>query len=122
MFEVPNLSSAVNFDGGCSDCSRAVAMYQRQPGVDSVVWIDLTRCGASDLGTGLTRDAAMARLHQRRPDGSLVSGARAFTSLWRILPLWAWLGCMLGAGPCLWLLEAGYQGFLVIRRGWRPAG
>lgn len=122
MPEVPQLSPTVYFDGGCPVCSREIAMYQRQPGADAVLWIDVTRCGASDLGTGLTRDLAMARLHLRRPDGSLVSGAQAFTSLWRVLPRWAWLGRMLGAGPGLWLLEAGYRGFLVVRRGWRQAG
>jgi len=111
----------VYFDGGCPVCSREVAMYQRQPGADALQWVDVARCGASDLGSGLTREAAMARLHLRRPDGSLVSGAQAFTSLWRVLPRWAWLGRMLGAGPGLWLLEAGYRGFLFVRRGWRKA-
>jgi len=111
----------VYFDGGCPVCSREVAMYQRQPGADALQWVDVARCGANDLGSGLTREAAMARLHLRRPDGSLVSGAQAFTSLWRVLPRWAWLGRMLGAGPGLWLLEAGYRGFLFVRRGWRKA-
>ena len=122
MFEVPSLSSTVYFDGGCLVCSRELAMFQRQPSADWVVWIGVTRCGAPDLGTGLTRDAAMARLRLRRPDGRLVRGARAFTRLWRILPRWAWLGRMLAAGAGLWLLAAGHRGFLVIRRGWRPAG
>ena len=115
------LSATVYFDGGCPVCSREVAMYRRQPGADAVQWVDAAHCGAGDLGTGLTRQAAMARLHLRRPDGSLVSGAQAFTSLWRVLPRWAWLGRVMGAGPGLWLLEAGYRGFLVARRGWRKA-
>jgi len=94
-------------------------MYRRQPGADAVRWIDVAQCGPAELGAGLTREAAMARLHLRRPDGSLVSGARAFTGLWRVLPRWAWLGLVLGKGPGLWLLEAGYRVFLVVRRGWR---
>lgn len=61
----------------------------------------------------------MARLHLRRPDGQLVSGAAAFTQLWRTLPRWAWLGRLLGSGPGLWLLEAGYRGFLRVRPLWR---
>ena len=96
-------------------------MVRRQPGADTVQWVDVAYCAAAELGSGLTRDAAMARLHLRRPDGSLVSGAQAVTSLWRMLPRWAWLGRKLGAGPGLWCLEAGYRGFLVIRRGWRHA-
>ena len=96
-------------------------MYRRQPGADAVEWIDVAHCGPAELGAGLTREAAMARLHLRCPDGSLVSGARAFTGLWRALPQWAWLGRMLGQGPGLWLLEAGYRVFLLARRGWRKA-
>ncbi|MEO8937132.1 MAG: DUF393 domain-containing protein [Burkholderiaceae bacterium] len=119
MSKVTQPSPTVYFDGGCPVCSREVAMYRRQPGAEAVQWIDVTHCAAAELGEGLTRDAAMARLHLRRPDGSLVSGARAFTGLWRVLPRWAWLGRVLGNGPGLWLLEAGYRAFLVVRRGWR---
>ena len=107
------------FDGACPVCSREIAMYRRQSGADSVQWVDVTQCEAGELGNGLTREAAMARLHLRRPDGSLVSGAEAFTALWRALPRWSWLGRLLGAGPGLWLLESGYRVFLVVRRGWR---
>ena len=94
-------------------------MYRRQPGADKVQWIDVARCGSAELGAGLTREAAMTRLHLRRPDGSLVSGAAAFTGLWRVLPRWAWIGRGFGTGPGLWLLEAGYRAFLFVRRGWR---
>ena len=119
MVALPHPLPTVYFDGGCPVCTREVAVYQRQPGADAVHWVDVAQCGLGDLGAGLTRQAAMARLHLRHPDGSLVSGAQAFTSLWRVLPRWAWLGRILGAGPGLWLLEAGYRGFLVLRRSWR---
>ena len=94
-------------------------MYRRQPGANALQWVDVAHCGPAELGTGLTREAAMARLHLRRADGSLVSGALAFTGLWQELPECAWLGRVLGQGPGLWLLEAGYRAFLVARRGWR---
>ncbi len=96
-------------------------MYRRQPGSDGLHWVDVAQCEAGDLGTGLTREAAMARLHLRHPDGRLVSGAQAFTELWRALPQWSWLGRLLGSGPLLWLLESGYGAFLVVRRSWRRA-
>ena len=119
MLKTTHLSNTVYFDGGCPICSREIAMYRRQPGADKVQWIDVARCGSAELGAGLTREAAMARLHLRRPDGSLVSGAAAFTGLWRVLPRWAWIGRGFGTGPGLWLLEAGYRAFLFVRRGWR---
>ncbi|MDP2263360.1 MAG: DUF393 domain-containing protein [Hydrogenophaga sp.] len=111
----------VYFDGGCPVCSREVAMYQAQPGAESLRWIDASRCDAQTLGAGLTRDAAMARLHLRRPDGSLVSGAAAFTGMWQALPRWSWLGRLLGSGIRLRLLEVAYRCFLFVRRVWRKA-
>lgn len=107
------------FDGACPVCSREVAMYRRQPGADGIRWVDVAHCTAADLGTDLTREAAMARLHLRRPDGSLVSGARAFVGLWQALPRWSWLGRLLDTRVAIGLLEAGYRAFLVVRRAVR---
>ncbi|MDO8906793.1 thiol-disulfide oxidoreductase DCC family protein [Hydrogenophaga sp.] len=121
MQNTTQCNATVYFDGGCPVCSREIAMYQRQPGADNVRWVDVAHCDAAELGTDLSRDAAMARLHLRRADGSLVSGAEAFTSMWRALPRWAWLGRLLSNRPTLWLLEGGYRFFLLVRRGWRRA-
>ena len=121
MSETTQAKPTVYFDGGCPVCSREIAMYQRQTGADGVAWVDVTRCDADALGDGLTREAAMARLHMRQPDGQLVSGAAAFTSMWSVLPRWATLGRLLSNRPTLWVLEAGYRFFLVARRGWRKA-
>ncbi|MEY4933269.1 MAG: hypothetical protein RLZZ403_1589 [Pseudomonadota bacterium] len=109
----------VYYDGGCPVCTREVAMYRKQPGADAVCWVDVAQCETSDLGSGLTRETAMARLHLRLPDGRLVSGAAAFTSLWRALPRWSWLGRLFGYGAGLWLLESGYRVFLAVRPLWR---
>ena len=121
MTHAQNPSPTVYFDGACPVCSREIGMYRRQPGADAVQWVDVAQCDAPALGAGLTHSAAMARLHLRRADGTLVSGARAFTELWQALPRWAWAGRLLGRGPGLWLLEAGYRCFLFVRRSWRSA-
>lgn len=113
------VNATVYYDGGCPVCSREIAMYQRQPGADGVAWVDVTRCSASELGPDLTRENALARLHVRMAGGGLVSGAEAFTALWRALPRWAWLGRLLGTSATLWLLEGAYRGFLWARRSWR---
>lgn len=119
MATVDQPSATVYFDGDCPVCAREIEMYRRQPGAGTVQWVNVAQCEATALGAGLTRAAAMARLHVRRADGNLVSGARAFTELWSALPRWAWAGRLLGGGPGLWLLEAGYRVFLVARRSWR---
>lgn len=110
------------YDGACPICAREVAMYRRQPGADGVCWVDVARCDTAALGPDLTRDAALARLHLRRPDGSLVSGAAAFTGLWQSLPRWSWLGRLFGSAAALSLLEAGYRAFLAVRPLWRRKG
>lgn len=94
-------------------------MYRQQTGAERLCWIDASSCDSAQLGPGLTREAALARLHLRQADGSLVSGAQAFTSLWQTLPAWSPLGRALGAKPVLPLLEVGYRVFLLIRRSWR---
>ncbi len=121
MTKKPTQPATVYFDGACPVCSREVAMYQRQTGAQNVHWVDVALCAAPELGVGLTREAALARLHLRQPNGDLVSGAAAFTALWRLLPAWAWLGRMLGTAGPLWLLEASYSLFLWVRRSWRRA-
>ena len=109
----------VYYDGACPVCSREIAAYRRQPGAEACAWVDASRCDASELGPDLSREAALARLHVRRADGTLVDGARGFAMLWRALPRTAWLGRIASAGPMPWLLEAGYRGFLRLRRMWR---
>lgn len=122
MSKTTQCDATVYFDGACPMCSREIAMYQRQPGANAVRWVDVARCDPSELGPDLTREAAMARLHLRRADGTLVSGAEAFTAMWRALPQWALLGRLLSNRPTLWVLERAYRFFLVVRKVWRPAG
>ena len=110
---------ALYFDGGCPVCTREIAVYRRQPGAEDIVWVDVSRCSNAELGSGLTREAALAQLHFRQADGELVGGAAAFTRLWRALPRLAWLGRLLGSGMGLWLLEKAYRIFLSVRPLWR---
>ena len=119
MSDSTQCNATVYYDGACPVCSREIAMYQRQPGGETLRWVDVTRCDPTDLGRDLSREAALARLHLRRADGTLVSGAAAFTTLWQSLPRWAWLGRLLNNRPTLAVLEIGYRVFLRVRKAWR---
>jgi len=108
----------VYFDGGCPVCSREIATYRRAEGAEAVCFVDVSQPDAA-LAPGLTREAAMARMHVRRADGSMASGAAAFAALWSALPRWAWVGRVASLPVVAPLLELGYRGFLRLRRGWR---
>lgn len=110
----------VYFDGGCPVCSREIAAYQRAQGAEALCFVDVSKADAA-LAPGLTREAALARMHVRRADGSMASGAAAFAALWSALPRWAWLGRMASLPVVASLLELGYRGFLRLRRNWRRA-
>jgi predicted DCC family thiol-disulfide oxidoreductase YuxK len=112
-------SLTVYFDGECPVCSREIAMYRRQAGASAIAWIDVTTCLAATLGTDLSRKSAMARLHVRSADGKLKSGALAFSTSWRSLPRFAFVGRRLNHRPVLAVLEVIYRVLLAMRRSWR---
>jgi predicted DCC family thiol-disulfide oxidoreductase YuxK len=109
----------VYYDGGCPVCSREIAFYKARPGADGFVWVDVSHAESPDLGSGLTRDKALARMHVRRADGTLLSGAAAFAEMWRRMPGFRWLGRVLAVPPFGSLAELGYRGFLLARKLWR---
>jgi predicted DCC family thiol-disulfide oxidoreductase YuxK len=113
-----NARTEVYYDGGCPVCSREIATYRRAEGAEALCFVDVSRPDAA-LAPGLTREAALARMHVRRADGSMASGAAAFAALWSALPRWAWLGRIAALPVIAPMLELGYRGFLRVRRAWR---
>lgn len=114
-----NGPARIYYDGGCPVCSREIAFYKARPGANGFVWVDVSCADQAALGPGLTREAAMARLHVRRDDGTLVSGAQAFAEMWRRMPGFRWLGRLLAIPPLGSLAECAYRLFLVLRKAWR---
>jgi len=110
----------VYYDGGCPVCSREVAMYRARPGADAVEWVDIHRAEPGQLGPGLSRDQALARMHVRTPEGTLLSGAAAFGALWSRLPGFRWLGRLISIPLFSGFAEICYRGFLWVRKLWRP--
>jgi predicted DCC family thiol-disulfide oxidoreductase YuxK len=109
--------TTVYFDGGCPVCSREIAVYRRAAGAEALCFVDVS--GAADPAPDLPRDAALARMHARLPDGTLVSGAAAFAALWAALPRWRWLARVARLPGIALTAELSYRAFLVLRRAWR---
>lgn len=106
------------YDGACPVCAREVAFWRGRPGGEAIAWVDVSAPGAAP-GPGLTREAALRRMHVRLPDGRLVAGARAFAVIWAAMPGFGWLGRLVGHPLVAPLAEGGYRGFLALRRLWR---
>jgi predicted DCC family thiol-disulfide oxidoreductase YuxK len=111
--------TTVFYDGACPVCSREMAVYQAARGAEAVRFVDVTREAAPE---GVSREEALARLHVRRPDGSLAVGAAGFAALWSSLPGWRVLGRLAALPVVLPALELAYRGFLRLRRAWRRPG
>jgi 3-demethoxyubiquinol 3-hydroxylase len=109
---------AVFFDGACPVCTREIDVYRKSRGGESVAWIDAARCDRQQL-CGLDRDAALARLHVRLCDGTMVSGAAAFAAIWQQLPAFGRAARLARLPGVLPILELGYRGFLRMRTIWR---
>ena len=105
----------VYYDGGCPLCQREIAFFKKREEPGKVNWIDI--CSSTDqaLGEDLKRCDAMSRFTVRNTDGTLVSGAAAFSEMWRVTPGFKWLGQIAQWRPIQLALETLYLGFLKIR-------
>lgn len=112
----------VYYDGGCPLCRAEIAAYQRTEGGDGLCWVNADGCAPAELGAGLDRTAALARLHVRRADGTLLQGAAAFAEIWATLPRWRWLARLARLPFVLPALDLGYTLFLRLRPLWRRQG
>jgi predicted DCC family thiol-disulfide oxidoreductase YuxK len=112
-------TTTVYYDGACPICSREIGQYRKVQGAERLDFVDVSTCGAEALGQDLSRDAALARMHVRRADGNLASGAAAFAEIWQQLPRLAWAGRLAASPMVLPVLEIGYRVFLRVRRLWR---
>lgn len=110
---------AVYYDGGCPICRREIGFYKTRPGGQNFEWVDVNSGDPAVLGPGLTREAALARIHVRRSDGVLLSGAAAFAEMWQRMPGFQWLGRLIAIQPFALCAELAYRAFLRVRPLWR---
>ena len=106
--------ATVYFDGACPLCTAEIKHYKAQAGSDQLCFIDASKADAP-LGPELHADAAMRRFHVRLPDGTLVSGARAFVAIWQSLPNWRWAARIARIPGVTPMLEVGYRLFPPVR-------
>jgi predicted DCC family thiol-disulfide oxidoreductase YuxK len=122
--ENDNTSAAgltVYYDGACPLCQREIRAYKAMPGAEQMQWQDVAE-GPEQIAPDLQRGEALARMHVRKADGTLVSGAEAFAMMWQVFPKTRWLGKLAATRPSLWILEPAYRGFLWLRPLWRKQG
>jgi len=105
------MSLTVWHDGGCPLCRREIALMRRLDRRGAIAFVD-----ASDGTSVCPRDRAdlLARFHARE-DGQMLSGAAAFTAMWRQIPMLRPLGLVARHHAVLAVLEVCYRGFLRIR-------
>lgn len=101
----------VYYDGACPLCRAEIGLYRRQ-GAEAR-FIDLSKGEGAPEEVGCA--AALKRFHVRREDGVLVSGAAAFAALWKATPGWRLLGRIAAVPPFVWIGEALYRLFLIVR-------
>ena len=104
----------VYYDGSCALCRAEIGHYRKQDGSDAICFRDVSDETVA-LEPDVTRQQVMKRFHVRHADGTLTSGAEAFTGIWRLLPRWRWASRVAALPGVLPVLEFGYRAFLPVR-------
>ncbi len=106
--------ATVYFDGSCPLCRDEIEIYRRMDKSGALVFADVAAAETS-LPGDLDRDTAMKRFHMTKADGTTVSGAEAFVSIWETLPSWRQAARVARLPGIVPLLELVYRGFLPVR-------
>ncbi len=106
-------SVTVWFDGGCPLCRREIALMRRLDTRGRIAFIDVAADGEG-ASCPVDRAALLARFHAQE-DGVMLSGAAAFTAMWRAIPLLRPLGLLARNPLALAVLERLYRAFLIVR-------
>lgn len=106
---------SVYYDGGCPLCVSEIGFYQRRKGAGDIGWIDVSQAIDEQITPDLSRCDALSRFHVRDQQGTLYSGAAAFTQIWTVLPGFRLLAAIATIPPLPWILEGLYRLFLIFR-------
>jgi len=92
------------YDALCPICRREMGHYARHG--DHIIRLHDAN---GDLPDDVDREAALASLHVRLPDGQLVDGWRAFLAIWERIPGWGLLAWLTRPAPIRIPLDALYR-------------
>ncbi len=106
--------TTVFFDGDCPLCSAEIKFYRTRDLEKRVNFIDV-RSNSKLLPRGLSHDRALARFHLVTKDNAVLSGAPAFSEMWRQVPGFYWLGVISSLWGLSWGFEILYRLFLFLR-------
>ena len=99
------------YDSDCPMCVREIKLMRRLDKRNAIDFVSIQGATGCPIGT----DELMKRFHAQERGEPIVSGAAAFASMWRAIPVLRPLGLLARFRPVLWILEQLYRGFLVIR-------
>ncbi|MFN3889511.1 MAG: thiol-disulfide oxidoreductase DCC family protein [Beijerinckiaceae bacterium] len=107
-------ASTVYYDGSCPLCRAEISHYRAQEGAEGLCFVDVSQPGAR-MPPGMSNEQAMKRFHVRTDGGDVLSGARAFVSVWSALPRWRWAARFASLPGVTFALELAYRAFLPVR-------
>ncbi len=99
------------YDSECPLCLREIDLMRRLDKRGAIEFVDAWTA----QGCPVDRRDLLKRFHAQEHGQPVVSGAAAFAAMWRAIPGLRPIGLLARFRPVLWLLEAAYRGFLLIR-------
>ena len=108
---ISNPQVTVWYDSQCPLCAREIALMKRLDRRGAIDFVDLHLARDCPVDP----DELLRRFHAREEGRSVVSGAAAFAAMWRAIPLLRPFGLLAKFPPVLWVLEAAYRLFLLLR-------
>lgn len=109
----------VYYDGLCHLCSREMERYRKEPGGESLEFVDITTSWFRPAAEGLDPVRVHRAMHVRKSDGTLAVGVEAVLEIWEHLPRYR-RAARLGRSPLPnLLLRLGYRAFAA-SRPWLP--
>lgn len=99
------------YDGACPLCLREIALMRRLDRRAAIRFVNVL----DGRDCPLDPNTLLARFHARERGGPVVSGAAAFSAMWRAIPVLRPFGLLAQWAPVRWLLERLYVVFLRVR-------